>query len=236
MSLLKKYWPHIVAVLAVCEPFLEPSLKVYIAAHPHAALGILLGAALAMYHKTAPGDQPGPNQQNQQSDNGNKLACLLIVAMLCLCSIPSRAQTAATPAPLSNIYAGGISFNSSGSPAIAGTGLYARLVSPSSGTYAFTAVDALPASVKPFTVTSSFSAGVAQKVFSIGSIPIFVPTAAGVSYNGTNTGWAWSTGGLASIKLKGNWKLFPTVRIAKSSVSAGSGYQPIVGLLVGWGN
>lgn len=226
MQFLKKYWPTITAATGAMIPFLMPSLLEYVKAHPHTTVGVLLAALIAAYHATAPKDK-GPDQP---SSNGGTQACLLIIALLCLSSVPSRAQS------LTNIYAGGISYNSSGSPAIAGTGLYARLVSPSSRTYAFTVVDALPASVKPFTVTSSFSAGVAQKVFSVGSIPIFVPTAAGVSYNGTNTGWAWSTGGLASIKLKGQWKLFPTVRIAKSSVSAGSGYQPIVGIMFGWGN
>ena len=136
-------------------------------------------------------------------------------------------------APADNIYAAGVSFNNSATPAIAGTGIYARRVSDS-GTYAFTAVDALPNTLQPFTVTTNFSAGIAQKAFTIGKIPIFIPTAAGVSYHGSNVGWAWSTGALASIKLKNNWRMFPTVRIAKSSVSNGTGYQPIVGLLFGW--
>lgn len=161
------------------------------------------------------------------SVSGAVKSIAIAIIGLALFAHPARAQE-------SNIYAGGISFNSSGSPRIAGTGLYARLVSPSSGTYAFTVVDALPNSVKPFTVTSNFAAGVAQKVFTIGSVPIFVPTAAGVSFTGSNTGWAWSTGGAASIKLKGNWRIFPNVRIVKSSVSNGAGYQPIVGILFGW--
>lgn len=151
-------------------------------------------------------------------------------------ALSSFAQSSSSPksAPLTNLYAGGISFNSAASPEIAGTGLYARLLT--GGTYAFTAVDVLPTSTKPFTVTSNFSAGVAQKVFTLGSVPIFVPTSAGVSYSGSNTGWAWSTGALASIKLKGNWRIFPTVRVARSNVSNGSGVQPIVGVLFGWGD
>lgn len=227
MQFLKKYWPTITAALGGVIPFLMPSILEYVKLHPHTTVGVLLAAAVAAYHATAPKDQSGPGAGTQ---------AMLLVGLLCLCSIPSRAQIAAKPAaPLSTLYAGGISFNNAGSPSIAGTGLYARLLSSASGTYAFTAVDALPTNLKPFQVTTNFSGGVAQKVFSVGKIPIFVPTAAGVSYNGTNTGWAWSTGGMASIKLKGNWKLLPAVRIAKSSVSNGTGYQPIVGLLVGWG-
>lgn len=232
---LKKYWPHLIAILTVLEPFLEPSLKVYISAHPHAALAILLGAAIAMYHKTSPGDQTATAQQQQ----GNRtLSIIAIVFLLCVLSVPSRAQTTpapAAPASITNLYAGGISYNNAGSPAIAGSALYAHLVNDGSGTYAFTVVDALPTSVKPLTVTSNFSAGVAQKVLSLGNVPIFVPTAAGVSFSGSNTGWAWSTGGAAVITIKGNWKAIPTVRIAKSSVSGGTGYQPVIGIMFGWG-
>jgi hypothetical protein len=182
---------------------------------------------------------------------------LIVLALLLACVSPACAQTTSTPpattssganvpvvgsatpaaaaATPANIYAAGISYNNGAQPAVAGTALYARLVSDGSGTYAFTAADALPNSVKPFTVTTDISAGIAQKVFSLGSVPIFVPTSAGVSFNGTNTGWAWSTGALAAIHLKGNWRIFPMVRIARSNVSNGSGVQPIVGILIGWG-
>lgn len=155
----------------------------------------------------------------------------LLAVVVCFFAVGALAQSDSLP---SNIYAAGISFNNDASPRIAGTGLYSRLLSDGSGTYAFTVVDALPASRNPFTVNTNFSFGVAQKVFAIGKTPVFVPTAAGVSYNGTNTGWAWSTGALVPIKLKGNWRLFPNVRIVKSSVSNGSGYQPIGGILIGW--
>lgn len=156
------------------------------------------------------------------------------LALTILCVIVLGAALCAQSNP-ANIYAAGISFNNGGSPSIAGTGLYAHLLSDGSGTYAFTVVDAVPAMVKPFTVTTNFGAGIAQKLVTLGTIPIFIPTAAGISYTGTNTGWAWSTGALASVKIKNNWRIFPNVRIVKSSVSNGTGYQPVAGVLVGWG-
>lgn len=156
-----------------------------------------------------------------------------VVSVLFL-AVLSFAQTPA-PAQATNIYAAGVSFNQSAKPAVAGTALYARLLSDGSGTYAFTVVDALPANVHPFTVTTNFGAGIAQKVFSIGKVPLYIPTSAGISFTGNNTGWNWSTGALASIKAKGNFRIMPNVRIVKSSVSDGAGYQPIVGLLFGWG-
>jgi len=175
----------------------------------------------------APPPDQAPQLQQQQPP---ALKMVLIALCLLVFAVPSRAQS------ITNLYAAGVSYNSAGTPAIAGTALYAHQLGDT-GTYAFTAVDALPTSFKPFVVTTNISAGVAQKVFSLGKVPIFVPTSAGVSFNGTNTGWAWSTGALASIKLgaKSNWRIFPTVRIAKSSVSNGTGYQPIVGILFGWG-
>lgn len=134
-----------------------------------------------------------------------------------------------------NVYAGGVSYNNAGTPSIAGTALYARLVSPDSGTYAFTVADVLPSSFRPFTVTTNIGVGVAQKLFTIGKVPIFAPASAGVSFSGTNTGWAWSGGALASIKVKNNWHVYPNVRFVKSSVSNGTGYQLIPGVLFGWG-
>lgn len=148
---------------------------------------------------------------------------LLIFALV----LPCAAQT--------NLFAGGVSYNNGASPAIAGTGLYARLVSDA-GTYAFTAVDALPASVKPFTVTTQVSAGIAQRVLTINNVGIYVPTSAGISYNGTNTGWAWTTGALASVPIAGPWRVMPNVRLVKSSVSGGAGYQIIAGVMFGWGS
>ena len=154
---------------------------------------------------------------------------IILSILLMALAVACFAQDAAP----SNIYAGGISWNQNASPQIAGTGLYARKVSDS--TYAFTSVDVLPTTLKPFSVTTQFGAGVAQKVLTINNVRIYVPTSAGVSYNGSNTGWAWSTGGMAVLTVKGNWRAMPNVRVVKSSVSNNTGYQLIVGALFGWG-
>lgn len=140
----------------------------------------------------------------------------------------------AASANIQNLYAAGISYNNGASPAIAGSALYARLVADS-GTYAFTAVDFVPNTLRPLTVNTNIGVGVAQKVATIANVPIYVPTSAGISFNGTNTGWQWNAGGLASIHIKGNYYAMPSVRLVKSSVSNGSGYQPIVGVLFAWG-
>ena len=159
---------------------------------------------------------------------------LLFISAALFAQTPPNAPSA-TPNP-NNVYGAGISFNQGASPRVAGTALYAHLASDNSGTYIFTVVDALPQNTHPFTVNTNIGAGIAQKVFAVGKTPIYIPTSAGISFNGSNTGWQWSTGALASVKVKNGWHIFPNVRILKSSVSGNTGYQPIVGLLIGYEN
>ena len=152
------------------------------------------------------------------------LICLLALAL----AFTALAQTS------NNLAAVGVSYQPGGSPAIAGTGMYAKALAGTPGTYAFTVVDALPLPVKPFTVATQFGAGIAQKIFTVGKFTLYVPTSAGISFQGTNTGWAWTTGGLGSYTTKyGN--IMPNIRVVKSSVSAGEGYTIIAGLWWGWG-
>jgi hypothetical protein len=148
-----------------------------------------------------------------------------IIVLLAL-AVTALAQT-------NNLAAVGMSYQPGASPAVAGTGMYAKALAGTPGTYVFTVADALPLSVKPFTVITQFGAGIAQKIFAVGRVTLFVPTSAGVSVNGSNTGWAWTGGGLASITTKrGN--IMPNVRVVKSSVAAGQGYTLIAGVMFGW--
>lgn len=57
MSFLKKYWGTISAIAVPLIAFLEPSIHAYIAANPHALLGIVMGALLTLYHSSAPKDK-----------------------------------------------------------------------------------------------------------------------------------------------------------------------------------
>jgi hypothetical protein len=153
------------------------------------------------------------------------IAAVLALAMIPPCS----AQT-----PVQNLYALGGSYNVNAQPSVAGTVMYAHYVA-APGTYAFTVIDALPNTIKPYTVTSNIGIGLAQKMFSIGRVSLYVPTTAGVSWSGANTGWQWTFGGAGTIPIKRGFYLVPMVRLLKSSVSGGSGYQVIAGLTVGWG-
>lgn len=159
---------------------------------------------------------------------------VLLLLLLVSALMPPVGVMAQSVEPAKNIFAGGVSYSNGATPAFAGTGLYARYVA-GNGTYAFTAVDVLPSTYKPFTVTTQFSVGLAQRLITIGTVQVFVPTSAGVSYTGVNTGWGWNTGALVSVPVKGRWLIMPTVRVLKSSVSGGTGYQLTTGVLFGWG-
>lgn len=131
-----------------------------------------------------------------------------------------------------NIYAAGVSYNGSATPHVAGTALYARGLTD--GTYMVTVFDALPISKAPFTVQTQVGVGIAQKLFTVAGLPVYSPNSVNIAFNGTNTGWAWNTGFATRFAAKkgSKWYLMPTVRVNHSSVSSGSGYQPIIGLLV----
>lgn len=155
----------------------------------------------------------------------------IVLMTIILCVAPLMAQTEQT-----QFAAVGVSYNPGQAPTVAGTGLYAKLVA-GTGTYAFTVVDALPTSVKPAAVTTQMGAGIAQKIATIGKIKVFIPTSAGISYSGDNTGWAWTTGGLLSIPIgQSKYRIMPSIRVVKSSVSNNSDYQVISGIMfgVGW--
>lgn len=143
------------------------------------------------------------------------------------------ACSAQTATPVQNFFGGGVSFNNSGTPSIAGTAFYAKSVNDGSGTYSFTVFDALPNSLKPLTVTTNVGTGIAQKVFCVSGVCIYAPITAGFSWQGSNLGWNWTGGFIAPIKLKKGWYVAPAIRFAKSSVSNGTGYQLIPGGFVG---
>lgn len=157
----------------------------------------------------------------------------LFAAVLLTISVSAQSPTT----PITNIYMGGASYNANGTVPVAVTATYGhKLVD---GTYAFSMIDVLPNSTNPFTVTSNVAFGVAQKLLTIAGMDILVPTTAGVSWSGPNVGWAWGTGAAVPIYIKsykgGNFYAMPSVRVLKSSVSNGTGYQPILGVQFGWG-
>lgn len=206
----------------------------------HAAVFGGLVAAAQVLHALFPSIFAKPNANPQPPSDGagsnlGKAAILLLGLLLIPATLKAQTPIPGTPTvPVANLYAGGVSYSVGATPAIAGTGLYAHAVSDE-GLYAFTVIDALPNTLKPFTVSSNMGAGIAQKLFTVGKVPVYAPTAAGISWNGGNTGWQWNGGVIASVHIRGDYYILPSVRFLKSSVSGGTGYQVITGLLFGWG-
>ncbi len=130
----------------------------------------------------------------------------------------------------------GASYQKGGTPSTAATGLYAKATTEDGSTpWAFTVVDALPvAGTKALTFTTNIGVGIAERVATLGKVGVFVPTSAGISWSGTNTGWQASTGALFAVPIGRGLILAPNVRVLKSSVSNGAGYQPVFGVLFGW--
>lgn len=155
----------------------------------------------------------------------NLNASTLLIAILFTTTAAQSQESA------SEFIAAGLSVNPRAEAAIAGTGLFAKHVYKE--TFAFTTLDALPD--KRGGIETNISVGVAEKVFEFRHLPIFVPAELGLSYQGSHEGWDWSTGVLLSVKAGKHLYVFPTVRLEKSSVSEGTGVQPIVGVLFGWG-
>ena len=216
----------------------------WIQSHPQSYFGSIVVSIIL--HAVFPSIFAAPSDADKAA-TGLKAFGVLICALLLggmmasaqsTVQVPAQASTQApaVATPLQNLYAAGGSFNQGASVPIAGTALYAHLINDGTGTYAFTVIDAVPASVKPFTVTTNVGVGVAQKLFTFSNgYSVWTPTSLGVSWTGVNTGYQWNTGAALIIPLKNNWYIIPTARVLKSSVSGGSGYQPIIGVEVGWG-
>jgi hypothetical protein len=201
----------------------------------HGTIYIVLVAVSVLLHTISPSIFGAPSDTaTQQAGLSGKAGMILLCALLLGGMAPGRAQTVTPATPIQNFYAAGGSYNVGASPGIAGTGLYAHVIA-NSRTYAFTAVDALPNTKKPFTVTTNIGVGIAQQLATLGKVTVWIPSSAGISWSGSNSGWQWNSGAMATIPLKNSFYLAPIVRVLKSSVSGGTGYQPIIGLLFCWG-
>ena len=175
----------------------------------------------------------------------------IAASMALIAPHPACSQTA----PPINLYAFGVSYNNANSPSVDGTALYARMVAANVSsttttaagttttaypTYAFTALDILPVSIKPFEVSTNMSVGVAQRIFNLNGINVFIPVSAGPAITGTNLGWNWTSGLLLDYQIKKagvptNWHIMPNLRWLQTNVNGGSVYQLTGGILIGLG-
>jgi hypothetical protein len=248
-----KIWQVLHVILTLAGVIGVPTLDDKWLQNPaHASIFSGLVAFSVLLHFICPSIFGGPTKQAQDTadptiNSSAKLGIVLLSVMLLpvvmnaqtvgtsssTVQLPAAPAATATTSQPQNFYAVGVSFNPGASPQVAGNILYGHALN-SSGTYGFSDVDIIPNTIRPFTVTTNVGAGIAQKVASFGKYDVWVPTAAGVSINGSNTGWQWNGGAAVSVPIKQNWFLLPNVRFLKSSVSGGTGYQIIAGIDVGF--
>lgn len=152
------------------------------------------------------------------------LACLFLTLSV------AAQKPAATTTGVTDLCAIGPSYSASTPPSVSGTILCAHQATSSS--YSFAVLDVVPESVKPFNAVTNLGVGMAQQVGTFGRVTMFFPTSVGISFSGASAGWQWNSGLLAAIPVKRLW-IMPMARFVKSSVSGGSSYQPIFGVLIG---
>lgn len=159
----------------------------------------------------------------------------LFSVVLLFVTVGAFGQTASSPAALTNFYGIGGNYNgANANPSFSGSAFWAHKLADT-GTFSFTGVDAYPISVKPFTVVTNTFTGVLQRVLTVGKVDLFITSGAGVSVSGQNVGLGWNAGGAGVFKIKNNIFLATTVRVQKSAVSNGAGYQLQPGISVVWG-
>lgn len=204
----------------------------------HATLYSSLVALAVVLHAVLPSVFTGaPSRTGNPGIRVKMLLPLLLVLPLASARAQVHRPAQLHPQPFAmpvNLYAAGLAFNPSSPVKIAGTALYARQVN-GADTYAFTIFQAVPIANHPGNVTTNVGAGIAQRIATIGAVPIYLPTSAGISWTGTNTGFQWSSGAAAVFHLHKSLYLLPEVGFLKSAVSNGSGYQITGGLQLAWG-
>jgi len=155
---------------------------------------------------------------------------ILLAVFVILCfSLPMMAQDAG----YENFAALGGSFNQYADPSIAGNLLYAQRLGADDSTYNFNFVDIVSKQEDTFKVATSVTFGLAQKMLTFGRAKVYVTTGVGFLAGDENLGYSWTGGGAVAIPLGKGFQFVPNVRFLKSSLTD---FQPIFGLMLGWGH
>ena len=137
-----------------------------------------------------------------------------------------------SPALDQNVVGLGVSFNQMNKASVAGSAMYAHRLTTTGSQWSFSSFDVIPLPTNPYLALTSITTGVAQDLGHIGKLAIVLPLAAGVTSNGTNTGWGWTSALILSYPI-GRWRIMPNIRVNKTSVGQGAGPQMTFGLMIG---
>jgi hypothetical protein len=155
----------------------------------------------------------------------SKVQGLLLLSVLCASVVNCSAQGPA------QFVAAGANFNQYSAPQISGSLLYAHRVA--GDTFSFSLVDITSKTVRPFTVQTAISTGVAQHLVDVGRGHVYAVTTVGLAAGAENVGGAWTGGGAVIVPLGARgWAVIFSARTLKTSLA---GWQGMYGLGVGWG-
>lgn len=141
--------------------------------------------------------------------------------------------TTGQAAEVDNFAGAGVSWNQYSAPQISGNLIYAHKLGD--GTYSFTIVDVVSKTVKPFTVSTVVSTGIAKRIpgFQLGNVYLYGIATVGLAAGSTNAGYALTGGGGPYIPIgKKGFALIPNVRFLKGSLND---LQTVYGISLGWG-
>jgi hypothetical protein len=122
----------------------------------------------------------------------------------------------------------GASYNQQLSPPVSGWGVYAKKITDK--TYSFNVVDITSKTLKPFTVQTVTSTGIAQYIGSYSKMKVFGIINAGVAAAESNVGFGYSGGVAFTTKIKDNIILIIPVRVQKTTLGD---WQGTIGVGIG---
>jgi hypothetical protein len=162
----------------------------------------------------------------EAANSGTFRAITIFLLLSAFCFLPS----AFAQGP-SQFVAAGANFNQYSAPQVSGSLLYAHRVA--GNTFSFSLVDITSKTVRPFTVQTAISTGVAQHLVDVGRGHVYAVTTVGLAAGAENIGGAWTGGGAVIVPLGGRgWAVILSARTLKTSLA---GWQGMYGLGVGWG-
>jgi hypothetical protein len=110
--------------------------------------------------------------------------------------------------------------------------MYAHRLTATGRQWSFSSFDVIPLPTNPYITMTSITTGVAQEIGHLGKLVVVLPVAAGITTNGTNTGWGWTSALLLSYPIS-HWRIMPNIRVNNTSVGQHSSPQMTFGIMIG---
>ena len=137
-----------------------------------------------------------------------------------------------SPAPSQvehDVFGAVVNWDNYSSPKVTGTLGYAKLIT--GNTYSFTTVDVNSAHTHPWSVQTSITTGIAQRLTTVSKFQIYTGGTFGVATTGSNVGGAYSGRVLIVRPIKGNWAGIAIMGVSGATIS---NVRPVLGVGFGY--